>query len=97
MTSRPKSYLELTCIAGVSSATPFNQTRYRYSPFVLGWSYPSICYHRIEFRSSSTLRTMADPVVRTASPYTDPTVKGPKSQQLASGHSHSLLQQHKSE
>jgi hypothetical protein len=33
------------------------------------------------------LRTMKDPVARTASPYTDPTVKGPRSQQLHSGYS----------
>jgi len=32
------------------------------------------------------LRTMKEPVARTASPYTDPTVKGPRSQQLHSGH-----------
>jgi hypothetical protein len=37
--------------------------------------------HRID----KHIRTMADPVARTASPYTDPTVKGPRSQQLHSG------------
>lgn len=30
---------------------------------------------------------MKDPVARTASPYVDPTVKGPRSQQLHSGYS----------
>lgn len=32
------------------------------------------------------LRTMKDPVARAASPYSDPSVKGPHSQLLASGH-----------
>lgn len=96
MTSRPKSYLRSTCIAGVSSTTPFNQIRYRYSPFVFGWNYPFSCSNPLISRSSSSLRTMNDPVVRTASPYTDPSVKGPKSQQLTNGHSHSLLQHSKS-
>lgn len=45
---------------------------------------------------SKSLRTMKDPVQRTASPYTDPSVKGPRSQQLFS-HTHSLLHNHKSE
>ncbi|KAI1364123.1 phosphoenolpyruvate carboxykinase [Xylaria arbuscula] len=40
---------------------------------------------------SRSLRTMPDPVQRTASPYHDPTVKGPKSQQLSTGLSRSLL------
>lgn len=35
----------------------------------------------------ATTRTMKDPVARTASPYVDPTVKGPRSQQLHSGYS----------
>ncbi|KAI0898966.1 hypothetical protein F4806DRAFT_320285 [Annulohypoxylon nitens] len=95
MTSRPKSYLKLTCIAGVSSATPFNQTRYPYSPSVFGWNYSKSYQNHIVSRNLSTLRTMADPVLRTASPYTDPSVKGPKSQQLTNGHSHSLLQHSK--
>lgn len=96
MTSRPNSYLQSTCIAGVSSATPFNQIRYRTSPFVFGWNSAFSSYKPVESRNSSTLRTMADPVLRTASPYTDPSVKGPKSQQLSTGHSHSLLQHSKS-
>lgn len=96
MTSRPKSYLQTPCIAGLSSATPFNQIRYRHSPFVFGYNYPFSCYKPVESRNSSTLRTMNDPVLRTASPYTDPSVKGPKSQQLSTGHSHSLLQHSKS-
>ncbi|KAI6082232.1 phosphoenolpyruvate carboxykinase-domain-containing protein [Hypoxylon rubiginosum] len=95
MTSRPNSYLQSTCIAGVSSATPFNQIRYRTSPFVFGWNSAFSSYKPVESRNSSTLRTMADPVLRTASPYTDPSVKGPKSQQLSTGHSHSLLQHSK--
>ncbi|KAI1371054.1 hypothetical protein F4677DRAFT_321624 [Hypoxylon crocopeplum] len=95
MTSRPKFYLKFTCIAGPSSTTPFNQSRYRYSPFILGWNCPFSFYKRIALRNLSTLRTMADPVFRTASPYTDPAVKGPKSQQLSTGHSHSLLQHSK--
>ncbi|KAK8037896.1 phosphoenolpyruvate carboxykinase [Apiospora phragmitis] len=37
---------------------------------------------------------MKDPVQRTASPYTDPSIKGPRSQQLFS-HTHSLLHNHK--
>jgi hypothetical protein len=41
---------------------------------------------------ATLIRTMKDPVQRTASPYTDPTVKGPKSQQLAAQLSHSLIQ-----
>jgi hypothetical protein len=45
---------------------------------------------------SQPLRTMNDPVARTASPYVDPSVKGPKSQQLSSGLSRSLLQDRKS-
>ena len=45
---------------------------------------------------SRHLRTMADPVQRTASPYTDPNVKGPKSQQLSVGLGRSLLQNNKS-
>ena len=44
-----------------------------------------------------TIRTMADPVLRTASPYTDPSVKGPRSQQLSTGLGRSLLQEKKSE
>ena len=48
-------------------------------------------------RALKTIRTMADPVLRTASPYTDPSVKGPRSQQLSTGHGHSLLQERKSE
>lgn len=35
----------------------------------------------------ATTRTMKDPVARTASPYVDPTIKGPRSQQLHSGYS----------
>ncbi|KAI0909521.1 hypothetical protein F4823DRAFT_425004 [Ustulina deusta] len=44
---------------------------------------------------SRSLRTMPDPVQRTASPYYDPAVKGPKSQQLSSGLSHSTPQNDK--
>lgn len=50
-----------------------------------------------DIHDSKTIRTMADPVFRTASPYVDPTVKGPKSQQLSSGLGRSLLQHHKSQ
>ncbi|ORY62657.1 phosphoenolpyruvate carboxykinase-domain-containing protein [Pseudomassariella vexata] len=38
---------------------------------------------------------MKDPVPRTASPYIDPSVKGPKSQQLSASLAHSLLQDRK--
>ena len=48
-------------------------------------------------RTLKTIRTMADPVLRTASPYTDPSVKGPRSQQLSTGQGRSLLQDKKSE
>lgn len=48
------------------------------------------CYH------SKSLRTMKDPVQRTASPYVDPSIKGPRSQQL-SAQTHSTLYDHKSE
>ena len=34
-------------------------------------------------RTPQHLRTMKDPVARTASPYTDPSIKGPSSQRLA--------------
>lgn len=47
--------------------------------------------------SPRPLKTMADPVARTASPYFDPSVKGPRSQQLSQGLAHSLLQDRKSE
>ncbi|KAI0877394.1 phosphoenolpyruvate carboxykinase [Hypoxylon argillaceum] len=43
-----------------------------------------------------SLKTAPDPVQRTASPYHDPTVKGPKSQQLSSGLSRTPLQNDKS-
>lgn len=39
---------------------------------------------------------MKDPVQRTASPYVDPSIKGPRSQQL-SAQTHSTLYDHKSE
>ncbi len=61
------------------------------------YSTQSFSLYPRDFRDLKTIRTMADPVLRTASPYIDPTVKGPKSQQLSSGHSRSLLQDHKSQ
>lgn len=45
---------------------------------------------------ATLIRTMKDPVQGTSTPYSDPTVKGPKSQQLAAQLSHSLLQDYKS-
>lgn len=45
---------------------------------------------------SRQIRTMPDPVPRTASPYTNPSFKGPRSQQLSSGLPRSLLQDYKS-
>lgn len=41
--------------------------------------------------ASKTISTMNDPVIRTASPYTDPNVKGPRVQLLSSGQSSSFI------
>ncbi|KAH9886511.1 hypothetical protein F4778DRAFT_758107, partial [Xylariomycetidae sp. FL2044] len=75
-----------------SSTAPY--TRIQASPLTTEWIYyptlPSLSKSKLTI--SRSLRTMADPLPRTASPYTDPSVKGPKSQQLSSGLSHSLLQ-----
>lgn len=57
----------------------------------------SLSNARLFQREIQLLRTMADPVARTASPYPDKSVKGPRSQQLQSGLAHSLLQDRKSE
>lgn len=53
---------------------------------------------RTSSKTNCIIRTMADPVARTASPYPDKNVKGPRSsQQLHSAVAHSLLQDRKSE
>jgi hypothetical protein len=53
-------------------------------------------YPQQTLRTLRNIRTMPDPVQRTASPYTDPAVKGPRSQQLTSGLARSRLQDDKS-
>jgi hypothetical protein len=50
-------------------------------------STPAIPANPILSLSRKHLRTMPDPVARTASPYTDPSVKGPRSKLQASGRS----------
>lgn len=79
---------------------PYSQLRI--TPyFTIQWNFAShstrnFSRHPRDFGILKTIRTMPDPVPRTASPYVDPTVKGPRSQQLSSGQGHSLLQDHKS-
>jgi hypothetical protein len=83
--------------ADISSYDPFYRIRYFPLPSVL----TSAASRRPQTATqittiSRSLRTMPDPVQRSASPYTDPTVKGPRSQQLTSGLSRSRLQDDKS-
>lgn len=92
-TARPDRYLINIHSADISSYSPYY--RLRSAPFPsVSISAASRALHTTTM--SRSLRTMPDPVQRTASPYHDPTVKGPKSQQLSSGLSHSLLQTNKS-
>lgn len=82
-------------------SAPYSQFRFRPSR-TTEWnsaSYSTQNFNRYPGdirRILKTIRTMAEPVLRTASPYTDPAVKGPKSQQLSSGLGRSLLQDNKS-
>ncbi|KAH8163513.1 hypothetical protein CIB48_g4743 [Xylaria polymorpha] len=89
---RSGRYVDTIHSADISSYAPYY--RARNPPFLSVLSSaasrrpqtPTIC---------PSLRTMPDPVLRTASPYHDPAVKGPKFQQLSSGLSRSPLKDDK--
>lgn len=72
--------------ADISSYAPYYCPRHSPLPSVLSSAANRPSQTRAQLPAiSKSLRTMPDPVQRTASPYHDPAVKGPKSQQLSHG------------
>jgi hypothetical protein len=76
--------------ADISSYAPYYRPRNPPLPSVLSSAANRPSQTSVQIPAiSKSLRTMPDPVQRTASPYHDPAVKGPKSQQLSHGPSRS--------
>ncbi|KAJ8125289.1 hypothetical protein O1611_g8351 [Lasiodiplodia mahajangana] len=91
-TARSARSLRYIHSADNSSYSPYYRLRSSPFPSVLS---SAACRPLQTTTISRSLRTMPDPVQRTDSPYHDPAVKGPRSQQLSSGLSRSPLQNDK--
>jgi len=94
------SYLNRIHCAEISSlvpSAPYYRIRHCPLPSVLTSAASHTPRHSQQIlRTLRNIRTMPDPVQRSDTPYTDPAVKGPRSQQLTSGLSRSRLQDDKS-
>ena len=91
---RPSGYFSslLVVVSSCAPASPVTvqpRARNRFHSRVRPLGFPVV--RPLQPPHSKTISTMSHPVIRTASPYTDPKVKGPPVQLLSSGHSSNLI------
>lgn len=82
----------LVVVSSCAPASPVTVQTTSPQPFPLPSPYPWLSSRpAFATAASKTISTMSDPVIRTASPYIDPNIKGPSVQLLSSGHSSNLI------